>query len=316
MRLPLSCRSANWMYFNPAFNSDYAGLNVVASKGTAGQIDDLIDGRCNATELTREDLYKWTAGHQDHQDASERETQCRINVVGEPIKTRSRGFMMESSSVCLQVGVNALYQSLGAYTKQQAKDLGDAYGYVTEPIAASLDYDVCGVVDVIASHQNGSQGTQPIMSPCNTFMNVGDLKEKFFNNPECPLLEIGAKKRIQISAGDLSGIFYLYSGMVGLSLLMTAAGLDSWEVCQEAPHAKRPKKRKKAAVLDKQPVVVENPMYADPAQNAGTGYAADAGGNEMEMEIRITSGAATSGEESDAASDVESDVETDEDLEL
>lgn len=59
--------------------------------------------------------------------------------------------------------------------------------------------------------------------------------------------------------------------------------------------------------------VVPNDAYINVA-------AVHAGGNEMEMEIRITSGAATSDEESDAASDaasdVESDEETDEDLEL
>ena len=211
--------SANWFYFNPVFNADFAGLNVVASKGTEGQIQNLIDGLCDATELTREDLYKWTSGKQEE---GNRALQCSINVVGEPITKRSRGYMMESHQVCLQVGINALYQNLGAHSKQDAIALGEQYGYVTEPIEHALEYDVCG------------GGTLPYnASACGTFMDAHDLQDKFFNNPECSLLEMGATPRIQINAADLSGIFILYAGVVVLTVLLTCAGLDKWKVCQE-----------------------------------------------------------------------------------
>jgi len=102
--------SANDAFFDDPTNPNFDSLVIKKMAGTAGQIQGLLDGECQAIELTLEDLNKW-----GFDPAIRDEYRCSINVAGlHPMLKRTRGMMLQGKHTCLATALNGLYFSLSA----------------------------------------------------------------------------------------------------------------------------------------------------------------------------------------------------------
>ena len=77
--------AANEVYFRDQYKPD--NLPIVGKENIKAQIEGIIDGSCDAVELTKEDLFKWT--NLEYTDAR----RCTPQIIGIPIVRRHRGMM-------------------------------------------------------------------------------------------------------------------------------------------------------------------------------------------------------------------------------
>lgn len=108
--------SANEAYFR----EHYLSLNIVEKETIETQITSLIDGSCDATELTMEDLFQWAKmdGTVD---------KCRPQITGLPIVRRNRGMMAKMEKSCYITAINAIYAKFSTALVDNADNLDKVY---------------------------------------------------------------------------------------------------------------------------------------------------------------------------------------------
>lgn len=111
--------AANEAYFRKTYQP--RNLQVVGKDNIPAQIEGIIDGTCDAVELTSEDLFKWTTTEHDST------RRCKPRIVGIPIVRRHRGMMAKVEKSCYITALNAVYARFATESKDNAVALNQEH---------------------------------------------------------------------------------------------------------------------------------------------------------------------------------------------
>lgn len=111
--------AANEKYFREKYQPQ--NLQIVGKENILAQIEGILDGSCDATELTKEDLFKWTTS--EHNAA----VRCGPRIVGIPIVRRHRGMMAKAEKSCYITALNAVFARFATEPVDHAAFLNDEY---------------------------------------------------------------------------------------------------------------------------------------------------------------------------------------------
>eukprot|EP00039_Didymoeca_costata_P009930 m.132649 g.132649 ORF g.132649 m.132649 type:complete len:565 (-) comp14651_c0_seq1:262-1956(-) len=98
--------AANDVYYSNHRDFGGKGLMIQRMESISDQINGVVDGRCVASEITREDLSVWS-----RETDFGRERVCSITFVGSPISERPRGMMTRLNASCIITAINSLYSA-------------------------------------------------------------------------------------------------------------------------------------------------------------------------------------------------------------
>ena len=114
------------------FRATYLNLHVVEKDSIAAQIEGIIDGSCDAIEVTSEDLYAWVASEYNPVRS------CTPRITGRPIVRRNRGMMATLENHCVITAINAVYAKFATAPVDNAGALSNLYFDSTSQVDCKL----------------------------------------------------------------------------------------------------------------------------------------------------------------------------------